>query len=174
MENTNNIPFMQKFMFCVLLILFIGGCSKKLETERTITMNSFFDESVREAVEKDLNSRINASYLNLETGETIEEAGPDILYRLSCGSMCFPAITGTEKVKLKRFGVHEPSKKECENILGDQQIGKGSIVAQKGWYTCIKTHNGRIGWIRYDKDFYSGLKPHEIQMTYWIWEGIQK
>jgi len=171
---------LRNLMMLALLSGFLSGCLSTnhfLETERTVVMDSYFNETVRKAVAEDIHTRINASYLNLETGQTTETANPDIIYQLSCGSACFPLIVGTEKVKMspvsfqEPFSLQKPTKQECETLLmNKERPGMGMVIPKQGWFTCVQTCTGRIGWIRYDKDFYSGLKLAEIQFTYWLWK----
>jgi hypothetical protein len=166
-----------RLLFCLLiptiLLVPLLGCESEnpdLESGHTVVLKSYFNEEVREAFLENPDTHINAAFLNLETGETASTSNPDIMYRLSCGSMCSPAIVVVNGAKLTDVGVDKPQKQACEKMLLKQQQGRGSITARQGWFSCVQTNNGKMGWVRYDKDFYSGLNKGEIQFTYGFWE----
>ena len=147
-----------------------------LEHQHTVTCYSYWGPEVREAVAKDLNTRINAAYLDLESGDTSENSA-DIYYQLSCGSMCFPRWVGMEGVIIEPLNVAPPNApptlEECVEILlkvKTEVSPSKSFHGGYGYYFCIQTRESRIGWIRYDKDFYSGLGHGRSQITYWVWD----
>jgi hypothetical protein len=163
-------------MSYLLVIVFLTGCSpiRKiiLDQEQTIIMTSYYDDKVLKALETDINSRLNASYLDLETGSIsqTDDKFTDVYYELSCGSQCFARFGPMENAKLMPSKKQNPTIQDCLVILDKVKFGSKSLSNYPGSYTCVQTSEGRVGWIRYDKDFTSGLKPGELQITYWIWE----
>lgn len=142
-----------------------------VEQERTVICSSYWSPAAREAVANNPASRINATYLDLETGDTTELSA-DISYQLSCGSMCFPLWSGMEGVIVEgTMSTVQPSLEECEELLlwGQTQIFHQSFSSAYGYYYCVLTKEGRMGWIRYEDDFRSGLSGSQSQITYFIW-----
>lgn len=144
------------------------------EQEHTVTLHSYFDPSVRKAEAEDILTRINAAYLSLENGETSENSA-DIYYRLTCGSMCSPLWIGMKGVILEDVGDLKPSFEECVQVLSNSEgnvDGYNSLLTTYGSYACIKTKNGKVGWIRYEQDFLSNLGAGNSQITYWVWDKV--
>jgi hypothetical protein len=163
---------------CFILLFFLfSGCSvgneRKLDIEYHVKMSSYYNGKVAKALYEDITSHINASYLNLETGEMDENKKPDIFYALSCGSICNPVILAMDKVKIEDFGLEKPQKNECESTLKNNRpqwtVG-GSVTPRDGWYSCVRTNHGHIGWIRFDKEITKKMEHWEIQLTYWLWK----
>ncbi len=141
-----------------------------VEVENTITMRSYFNETIRKAQMDDSDQRLNASYLDLETGRTDETDSTDIFYRLDCGDKCYPRILGLDGVVIELFGDTLPNQQDCQILLKDSRRKKLRQVYDH--YSCIITKEGRLGWVRYDGDFYSDLETGTIKITYWLWEEI--
>lgn len=148
-----------------------------VEQEHTVTCFSYWSVAVREAIANDPASRMNAAYLDLETGDTTELSA-DICYQLSCGSMCFPLWRGMEGAIIEStWSTVQPSLGECEELLLSEQtqIFHESFSSAYGYYYCVLTKEGRIGWIRYEDDFRLGLSGGQSQITYFMWDvGISK
>jgi len=143
-----------------------------LEKEKTITLHSFWNPEVRDAINLDIKSDINAVYLDLETGELGQSGNSDIRYALSCGSACFPFITKAgdrlSDGDIEPFGQFPPSLSECYDLIKTKDHGD-LFSTQYGYYSCVVTEEGRYGWVRFDADFRSGLNQGDIQITYWLW-----
>jgi hypothetical protein len=161
----------------ILLITMCTGCSKAkypvvFEEERSVELNSFYDASVREAIYEDMFSRINAIYLDLETGSMNETSNSDIFYLVSCGnSACGPIVQSVDGVLLSIVDTKEPTLENCSILLSESRPGIQKFVQDyPGIYTCIQTVEGNVGWIRVDKSFLKDDLPEfKIQITYWLW-----
>lgn len=143
-----------------------------LEQEVTVTLFSYYGPKVREAQATDILSRINAAYLNLESGDRTE-ANADIYYQLSCGSMCYPMWTAMQGAIIMRMEKQKPSLDDCVRELQiadaiDKRLSSLDIVPNS--YACILIRSGRVGWIRYDDDFNRGLEKGKSRITYWVWD----
>ena len=139
---------------------------------RTYVMNSYFNEDVRQAMYKNDDQRLNASYLDLETGHDEECRDTDIFYRMDCGSMCYPLLLvmngAISAIPINQSVPSEPTLDDCIEMLSDshQQL----VNFNPGWYTCVMTIEGRIGWIRADDNFMHGMEEGMIQLSYWLWD----
>lgn len=153
--------------------LCISEIGNWVEQEHTITCSSYWNPAAREALDNDPKSRINAAYLDLETGDTAEILA-DISYQLSCGSMCFPRWRGMEGVIVEdTTSTKQPTIEQCEELLlrgKTLTVPHQSFSGGYGYYYCVLTREGRVGWIHYDDDFRSGLSGSQSQITYWVWD----
>lgn len=144
-----------------------------VEQEHTVICSSYWSPAVREAIANDIEPRINATYLDLETGDTAELSA-DIYYQLTCGSMCFPLWSGMEDVIIEGTkSTVQPSLEECEELLlwGQTQIvHHRSILGGYGYYYCVLTKEERMGWILYEDDFRSGLSGTQSRIIYFVWD----
>lgn len=145
-----------------------------LEQEKNVILHSIWNSAVRDAINEDPTSDINAVYLDLETGNLGKSNEADIRYALSCGSACFPIVTraGGQSAggDIEVFGQSTPTLADCYNLISNTKHDHSYLFSTwYGDYSCIKTEEGRYGWIRFDTDFRSGLALGDIQITYWLW-----
>lgn len=144
-----------------------------VEQEHTVICSSYWSPAVREAIANDIESRINATYLDLETGDTTELSA-DISYQLSCGSMCFPRWRGMEGVIVEGTkSTMQPTIEQCEELLlrgKTLTVPHQSFSGGYGYYYCVLTKEERMGWILYEDDFRSGLNKSQSRITYFVWD----
>lgn len=160
--------------FC---LVFVVSCTSKQqevmkEVEYTVVLESYFDEIVAEELLHDVDSRIHAMYLDLETGSNIENENSDLFYLLYCGySGCGPIVERTECTLATTQYESKPSLSICEKQLENADSTRIlAILSVPNQYVCFETCEGNIGWIRYDDDFRYNLSEGEIQLTYFLWE----